>query len=485
LAKKNVWRILSSSFLWLGWIYLTVSCALFILFAPLETEVFGFGFSFSTFDKPLQISLVFILLGLIIKFVSTRTSGLKRKGMAAILFCLVLLIYIRSPVMTSSDSRWSVPTAKSLTKEGNTNLDEYRAFISQDDYRIEQREGHLYTIFPIGSSLLAAPIAMITNENVIDESYMDVERLVASLLIAVSSLFIYFISLSALENQKYALLMAIIFAFCTPTWSTASRALWQHGPSITLLTLALFIVFKAKNRSALIQYLSLPLAFSYVVRPTNLIPFALFSLLVLFRYRKYFIRYLLWSLTIIVPFLIYNLSIYHSLLSPYYLPGRLDSHSHLFEALAANLISPSRGLLIYSPVFFLALYGIFLKLKRHRFEHLDFILCGIIVLHWLAISSFPHWWAGHSYGPRFFSDMTPFFLYFLLPVVMDIRERKRKNWVFLTTLVLVLTALSFFINYRGAVSTEVFEWNIYPVDVDLEPERIWDWKDIQFLRGIQ
>ncbi len=27
------------------------------------------------------------------------------------------------------------------------------------------------------------------------------------------------------------------------------------------------------------------------------------------------------------------------------------------------------------------------------------VMGAILLLHWLIISSFPHWWAGHSYGP--------------------------------------------------------------------------------------
>jgi hypothetical protein len=374
LDEKNVWRILASAFHWVGTLFLTASWVLFILFAPLKIEIFGFGVSFSTLDNPLRISLVLILLGLVCKSASKRPFDLERKEMAFIIFCVVLLVHISSPVMTSLDSRWTLPTAKSLIKEGNSDLDEYMSYIVPDDYRIEKRMGHLYSIFPIGPSLLATPIALFTNEQVINQSYMDVERLVSSLLIAVSSLFIYFISLSALGHQKGALLMVFVFAFCTSTWSTASRGLWQHGPSITLLTLSLFIIVKAKNRPNMIQFLSLPLAFSYLVRPTNIIPLGIFSLWMLFYYKKYFIRYLLWSLAVLVPFLIYNLSLYHTLLSPYYFPGRLGSHPHFSEALAANLISPSRGLFIYSPVFFLAFFGVFIKIKRRRFEVLDFFL---------------------------------------------------------------------------------------------------------------
>jgi hypothetical protein len=45
--------------------------------------------------------------------------------------------------------------------------------------------------------------------------------------------------------------------------------------------------------------------------------------------------------------------------------------------------------------------------------------------------------------------------------------------------------LSFFIHYRGANASEVLRWNTQPLDVDQFPDRVWDWQDAQFLRGIK
>jgi hypothetical protein len=42
---------------------------------------------------------------------------------------------------------------------------------------------------------------------------------------------------------------ALLFAFCTPAWSTASRALWQHGGSTLLITVALLAFFKTEESS--------------------------------------------------------------------------------------------------------------------------------------------------------------------------------------------------------------------------------------------
>jgi len=47
-----------------------------------------------------------------------------------------------------------------------------------------------------------------------------------------------------------------------------------------------------------------------------------------------------------------------------------------------------------------------------------------------------------------------------------------------------LAAISFAIHLRGATSREVWAWHSDPVPIRARWERIWDWSDPQFLRGL-
>lgn len=49
-------------------------------------------------------------------------------------------------------------------------------------------------------------------------------------------------------NTRYSLLTVFIFAFCTSAWSTGSRALWQHGPSMLMLSAALYLILSAREK---------------------------------------------------------------------------------------------------------------------------------------------------------------------------------------------------------------------------------------------
>ena len=71
----------------------------------------------------------------------------------------------------------------------------------------------------------------------------------------------------------------------------------------------------------------------------------LFTACVAVRHRRILLRYFLAAAPIAAVFLVYNFSIYHAALSPYYrsrLDGFQPGHWPAFaQALAANLVSPS------------------------------------------------------------------------------------------------------------------------------------------------
>jgi hypothetical protein len=190
-------------------------------------------------------------------------------------------------------------------------------------------------------------------------------------------------------------------------------------------------------------------------------------------------------MVVAVPFIWSNLLVYGRFLPSYYSPQRLGSSPYFWEALAGNLISPSRGLFVFSPVMLLALYGIYTKFRRADFRLIDGALAAIIGLHWIMISTFKHWWAGHSYGPRFFTDMMPYMAYFLLAGLYELTSpAKQIRWRQIGMgIFAVLASISIAIHYIGANQTAVSSWPRWPVEVDTHPSvRLWDWTDLVFFR---
>lgn len=419
------------------------------------------------------------------------------------LFLSVWGAYLITNIATSGDSRWSLLTALSIIKEFNTDLNEFAELLDVNDKRIECVGGRIYTIFPIGASVVAAPfVAAIDlllrhaavfekflqtrmpsiNEKItIVNGYFGFEMLIASFLVALTTVVFFLIARNRL-SLTMALVPTFIFAFCTSAWSIAATALWQHGPSMLMLTLALYLLIQGRSNPRLICLAGLPLAFSYVVRPTNAVALFFLSIYIVVHHRKQAPLYFVLAGILLSAFLAYNLSVYGAPLSPYYAPNRLGHNTAFWEALAGNVISPGRGLFIFSPVLLFSVLGVILLFKNRAATPLDCYLMVIVVLHWLIISTFPHWWGGKSFGPRFLSDMLPFLCYFIVRYLELAPALGRGHRLVLHTAFLVCLAISFTIHFRGATRMAAWGWHETPLNLDRHPERLWDWRDLQFLR---
>ncbi len=437
---------------------------------------------------------------------------------ASYVFLFVSLFSGLSRVGTSFDSRWAVYIAMSIWQHGDTNLDEYLNQIRANDfYAVEcvstigavsrgetsRCNGHFYNAYPIGGPVLTAPLVLavigilklaspvlsrIPISNLViaaffrgdfDKAHALIEVEAASILLGITAVVVYFIGRRYLP-WKRALILAVLFGIATPAYSTAGRALWQHTPSMLLLAVIVLMLLKAEKNPALAAWVGIPVALSYTVRPTDSLFVAVFTLYVWARHRPFFLRYLVSALPIAIAFLAYNFSIYHEPLSPYY-RTRLDGFSpdrwpKLAEALAGNLVSPSRGLFVYTPVFLFSAWGMLKGMWKTVLTRWLGVLAGI---HWIAVSSYVAcWWAGMCYGPRFFTDLTPIFVLFLIPYFLDWEKLTRVTQVAFIGCVLV----GFGMHLRGGWSPAVYEWNVKPASVDQFPRRNWDWSDPPFLR---
>jgi len=424
-----------------------------------------------------------------------------------------------SPVHTSFDSRWSVFIAMSLWNHADTNLDEYPGAIrSTDEYALECVDaaghvethvaacaGHWYNSYPVGGPVLEAPLVVAEIEILraarpllahfhsanpeiqgflnadYDAAHGLLEEEAASFLLAASAVIMYFIARRFLPVAR-SVWLTLLFALATSAYSVAGRGLWQHTPSMLLLTIIIYLLLRANETPALAAWAGLPVALAYTVRPTDSLFVVIFTLYVVVRHRRYLIGYLLSAVPVAIAFIAYNESIYHSILSPYYqtpLDGFLPRNwSRFGVGLAGNLISPARGLFIYTPVFLFSIWSI---IRRKWRTPLAPWLAVLALAHWIAISSYvANWWAGQCYGPRFFTDLTPVFVLFLIPYFENWTALSRAARIAFLTLAFIGLAL----HLRGGWSGEVYRWNTWPNDIDHHPERNWDWSDPPFLRGI-
>jgi hypothetical protein len=416
-----------------------------------------------------------------------------------LIFLFTFVIHVFSPVTTSTDSAWTLHLAASILREGNIDLDEYRNVIDLKlDYRLRVFHNHIYSYYPIATPLLVTPIVWIINEayplfyptdfysylarHTPDAHTAKIEKLIASGIVALATLLTYLIARRYLGIIN-SLFLAFIFAFSTSMWSTASRALWQHGPSVLFLSLALYLLILAKEKAILIPWVGLILGFAYLIRPTNSLEVAFFGLYVLVNFRKYILLYILGVAAVLIPYIILNWFTYRNIFPPYsyQLFERLSTVRVFGEALAGTLISPARGLFIFSSVFIFSIFGAILKAKQKQisFASVDLYIIGILLSHWLITCLFEDWGGAWSIGPRYFVDVIPFLVFFLIPVFQfGLLVVPAWKYAFVITVL-----LSTFIQFHCSTSIYPFMWNQKPQALVDAPERKWDWSDLQFLRG--
>jgi hypothetical protein len=448
---------------------------------------------------------------------------MSRRADAKAVVCLLLGVFLfsgLSRVNTSFDSRWTVYIAMSLWRHGTTNLDDYRPRLRTEGYYAvecvspegtvlrgvnESCRGHYYNSFPVGGPVLTAPLVLALIGTLkataplfahlhpanpviagflqgdFDAGHALIEQEVASFLLAIAAVLIYFTARMFLSVRR-AVLLSILFATATPAYSVAGRALWQHTPSMLLLSAIILMLLQAEKRPNLAGWAGIPVALSYTVRPTDALFVVIFTAYVAVRHREQLLRYLLFAAPIAAAFLAYNFSVYHALLSPYYrspLDGFYPANwSRLAEALAGNLVSPSRGLFLYTPVF---LFSIWSMVRCMWQTALSGWLRALAAIHWIAVSSYVVcWWAGACYGPRFFTDLTPVCVLFLIPFLAQWERLNR----YTRGAFLGLAFLGLVLHLLGGWSQAVYEWNSSPMSIDAHPERNWDWRDPPFLRGV-
>ena len=165
------------------------------------------------------------------------------------------------------------------------------------------------------------------------------------------------------------------------------------------------------------------------------------------------------------------------------LPAACGGTRRFGEALLGHLISPSRGLFIFSPVLLLTLGGIIRHRRSILREPLGVMALVWIAAFWLVIARFPHWWGGYCYGSRLLVDTMP--AWALLTILVwrqDSLAKHDRGKSVIVGLWVVAAVWGFRVNTTKGLQRKLatVSWNERP-DIDTHPELLFDWRYPQFL----
>ncbi len=425
---------------------------------------------------------------------ATRPSdadfGRGELGVGALIVVVTFLIYLVSPIVISSDAMFAMHVAASFYKGLHGEVSAWLPAIKATSayqlvgglpYQLVTTPTGIYSQYPIGTPLMVVPYVALNDAlggNLLPSLEHNIvpwhDHIAASLISAAAVAVLYLAMRRRQASVTAALLATVALALGTSMWSTASRGLWQHGPLILCFSLAIFFLSRQPIRLADAALAGFALGYAVLIRQTAGLALMAITLALLTLNWRAALALVLASAPPILVMFAYNLSAFGWIGNPY-VSQYSGSASWSWVAFAGLMVSPQRGLLIFSPILLFAVYGFGQWVRQRHASPLDWAYLGYCAGLWIFVAFWPAWYGGYAYGPRMMSDTLPFLVLYVA-VAWDAIAARRLALPALAGFILLL-AVSCAIHARGATDWDVWRWNHRPGLAD----RLWDWRDLQIL----
>ena len=217
---------------------------------------------------------------------------------------------------------------------------------------------------------------------------------------------------------RAALLSALAAGLGSNLWCVGSQAVWQHGPAAFTLTTAIVLLHSTPVSRWRLVLAGLATAFLFASRLID----GLFAAVIILWVARSQPAGLLWLLPApligAIALLSYNLWFFGDLIGGqaqleqihrdlHRLPGPWSGN--LLEGAMGTLVSPNRGLFVFTPWVAVALAATPLVARRLASCRLITWLLLALVPYLLLLSKYAVWWGGHCFGPRYWTDVIPLF----------------------------------------------------------------------------
>jgi hypothetical protein len=336
-------------------------------------------------------------------------------------------------------------------------LDEtYQSYMNDRNLRyrfVEVGDDHYASLFPIVTPVLITPLYVIPflfNIPFTDLLQLVMSHIASALISALSVVFIY-LACRYISSRKVALLSALIFAFATSTWSISSQHLFAHGMSELLLAIMIFLVIRNESCCSTwnIVFMGMCSGLFIFNRPSDSILVLPIIGYVLWYHRAKMGHYLFSGFLSGIPFLIYNELVFHNPIGGYsQVTSRLSFDITFFSNYLGLLIAPNRGLLVFTPILILAIFG-FWHIRDNN-KPVSRFLEGSLIAIAITISvyaSFDDWQGGETYGPRYLTCILPYLIIGLCIFFDTLAKKPRK--IYVMAIIGLLITFSIFVQLIG------------------------------------
>jgi hypothetical protein len=249
-------------------------------------------------------------------------------------------------------------------------------------------------------------------------------KVAASFMAAGSAGLLWLALLSLGHSRSVATFAALAYGLGTSVWSTASQGLWAHSPTVLAFALAIWLHVRGQSMSSLAAF-----AIGGLSRPVMLLALPVWVWLSagagaggekLGRRLTRAIPLSIPAAGFVLAGLSYNVWLTGSALGTAeernaiwtaQFGARNMWDGNFVEGALGLLVAPSRGLLIYSPIVLLAAIGAWRGFATAgSADHVRLLRAAFVssVIGYGMYAGYLMWWGGHSYGPRYLTDIMPF-----------------------------------------------------------------------------
>ena len=361
-------------------------------------------------------------------------------------------------------------------------------------FYLKKVNNHYVSAFPIITPILSLPIYFLPIKLGIPitwDNLIILSKISSALIVSLSGVFFYLLlkNLFSLDEQKSSLLTSL-YLFGTVNYAMLSQSLWQHGTLQLFSILGLYFLLDYVKEAKFRPFRAILGGFFYglaiLSRPTVALAFLFIMLLILVKSGN--LKSFLKASFFIIIGISMNLAFFFWYNNKYYVGIENQGYaSQLFTSWLSPFplsflgvwLSPSKGILIYSPIFIFSFLGFYISIRKGLKENLQYLIYFMIVLtHTLIISLWKHWYGGYSYGYRMSSDIIPYLVLLLVPFLKSTMfEKYKRIFMFLFT-------VSIFIQIFGIIFFDGI-WHAAYDQGFKNTSWLWSLKDSEFMFNVR
>jgi hypothetical protein len=354
--------------------------------------------------------------------------------LSSILFLVLMLCYSLNGlagIQISGDVAPSMVMPWAILEYHTLYLDDFKDYFLEhfkSYYFTINNNGHLSSFYPIITPLIALPfyipgyIFLTLNGGFsIASPYFDSVTLFsmrfASTTITALAVVIFFNAIRKLTNNDFwAYALSLALGITTELWSISSAILWQHGVSVLLISIMIYLI--VSNQKKQIKHVFIYVIFCSLIlflnRPNDA-PLALPMLYCAFKNTEITFKnawYIVGCCGIVFG-LILVWWIYSGLpLAGYTNVAQWFGTQGFLEKLFYQFFNLEHGLLLYTPIVILSLIGIYQALKKPELINFTLLTITSLIIFTVAIvclAAYP----GTCFGPRYYTETMPILFLFI------------------------------------------------------------------------